>query len=169
MSKEKRSSNNKTKRTATQQRDIHKGVGGRRIEKAPGAGGGGYLDICKKSGAAFHVAGDGDPRLQELMEMGLGALWIRVAHCIGVDRFLTVWEILDEENSNAPPGLRDQVRLRVPLFSRFMRYQRNKLILSLEGEGLPPSEIQRVIKRELCEEVTTRHISRIIEKHKIKP
>jgi hypothetical protein len=141
------------------------GVGGRQGDPRPGSGGGGYLDICSNSESDV-LAVDADPRFRELEEMGLGSIWLRAAKAVGIDNFLRLWVILDEKNMQVPPGLRDQARIRVPMFSRYERYQRNKLIASL-SDNHNPAEIQKIIKKNLGEKVTTTHISRIIKKNKV--
>jgi len=141
------------------------GVGGRHRDRGTPTGGGGYLDICSESETAFMEMRD-DPRLRELADMGLGSMWLRVADAVGVDNFMRVWLILDEKNMEVPPGLRDQARIRIPLFSRYLRFQRNKLITSLSADH-SPVEIQKIIKASLCEDVSTTHISRIIKKNKV--
>lgn len=141
------------------------GVGGRHEDRATPAGGGGYLDVCSKTDSAFQATAD-DPRIRELADMGLGSTWLRVAGAVGIENFMRVWLILDERNMEVPPGLRDQARIRVPLFSRYLRFQRNKLIISLSADH-SPTEIQKIIKVKLCEDVSTTHISRIIKKNKV--
>ena len=141
------------------------GVGGRQEDPALPRGGGGYLDICIKNAAA--VQQKNDPRLKELETMRLGPLWLQLANTIGYDAFLVAWSILDGNNYKVPPKLRSQNRVRIPRFSMFMRYQRNRLILSLADEQKTPSEIQLIIKKKLREEITTIHISRIIKKYRV--
>lgn len=139
-------------------------VGGRQRQAGLPEQGGGYLDICssrsfKKKRARVARR---DPRLDELRELGLGYRWLRIAERIGVDLFLEVWEILDEENAELPAGEREPTRVRIPLFAGWRRLQRNRYIRALAGRGHRPAEIRRILIRETCERLTERHISRII-------
>ncbi len=142
------------------------GVGGRQKETHTPLTGGGYLDICTEIDS--RIEKNVDPRLDELCDMGLGQLWIHIAKHIGVDAFLFVWQVLDKKNISAPPGCYDKARIRVPQFSRYIHYQRNKVIVALSNEGLSTKEIQKRIKTDLCEDITVRHIQRIIKRCKIK-
>jgi len=138
------------------------GVGGRHTHPPTPTEGGGYLDVCTKNDAAPLA----DPRLAELAEVGLSSIWIRIAASIGVDQFLVVWQILDEVNLEGEQ--RDRVRIRVPLFAKFKRLQRIKLILAYAQAEMPHPDIKKMIKAELGEELTLTHIQRIINKYKIK-
>ena len=137
------------------------GVGGRHRNPPPPPEGGGYLDVYTKNGEPLLI----DPRLGELAEAGLSTLWLRVASVVGVDQFLVIWRLLDEVNAGAE--VRDAVRLRVPLFSNYEKMQRNKLILAYQQAGQPPEEIQKKLKVDLCEDISLRHIKRVIKKYKI--
>lgn len=135
------------------------GVGARHGHPAPQAGGGGYQGTRGVSKFANFAFGDRDPRIDELRTMGLQARWIRIAEAIGVDAFLAMWRILD-----ADPSVRtDKGDLEVTLrpYSSYLRFQRNRYIESLVGQGLGPREIQEAVKRELCEVISLRHISRL--------
>lgn len=136
-------------------------VGGRQQGRPVPGEGGGYLDVCISSGSRLKKS-ERDPRLDELEQIGLDVRWLRIAHVVGVDRFLEIWQILDEENIDLPPGERDPTRIRVPLFAGWMRLQRNKLVQALAEEGHRPPEIRRQIQRTLCESLSERHITRII-------
>lgn len=137
------------------------GVGGRQPARTSSARGGGYLDICSSRNSRLRKSAR-DPRLEELAQIGLDARWLRIADVVGVDQFLEVWQILDEENIDLPPGEREPTRIRVPLFAGWMRLQRNKLVQALADEGRRPPEIRRIIRRTLCESLSERHITRII-------
>ena len=137
------------------------GVGGRQGYTPPLAGGGGYQDIC--SVLNFDPTTEPkkrDPRLEELRQMGLQRMWLDVAEEIGVDALLKMWRILDQDKSS----IGDDGRLLVPLrsYSTYIRYQRNRYIESLAGMGMKPREIQQKLNAQLCEQISIRHISRLI-------
>lgn len=134
------------------------GVGGRHTGTPRPTEGGGYLDIYTKSRAP-------DPRLAELLEMGLSKQWLRVAERIGVDAFLATWQILDEFNND---GYQNKRRLRVPLYSRYWRYQRNKVVYALSDAGLSIDEIKARARSDLGEELSKSHISILIKRRKNK-
>lgn len=160
MNDERRSRTDGMTGARTQGQDHGQGVGGRHRERPPAPGGGGYLDVYIKTGAA-------DPRLLELAEMNLSSKWIQIAAAIGVDAFLVVWRILDDSQSNsAQTGY--ATRLRVPLFSQYMKYQRNKVIHALSGAGMSSNEIKEKIKKDLCEDLHRVHIAKIARKNKNK-
>ena len=102
-----------------------------------------------------------DPRLDELNQMGLQRVWLVIAERIGVDNMLVMWRILDSD----PSSIGDDGRLLVPIrsYSTFLRYQRNRYIESLNSLGLKPIEIQKKLKDQLCEQISIRHISRLIQ------
>lgn len=139
------------------------GVGGRQGQAHPPPGGGGSPDNCTN----FELAIGGqkkigaDPRLDELRDMGMRPRWIQIAEQIGVDAFLVLWRLLDENPPNMPGST---VYVSMPRFTRFLRYQRNRFIEAMVQEGLQTAEIQRRVRRELCEDISVRHIDRISEK-----
>jgi len=152
----------------------HQGVGGRQQgEGAPGTGGG-YQDIYNQSNAplgALKKSRGGpeiDPRISELREMGLSHRWIEVAEAIGVEAFLRMWSILDRDNLRSPSE-RECIRVWIPQMRRYFRYQRNKLIQSLTCDQVPKIEIQRIIKAELGEHISIRHIDRIASRGRSQP
>ena len=137
------------------------GVGGRHKQSQPTSEVGRYLDICKISDFAFTATiRKIDPRLETLRDMGIGSTWLRIAEVVGYEAFMGIWMILGEE--------KDYVRVRMPAYSKYLRYQRNQLIKKLSGEGLRSDQIKKYIKRNLCEDVSIRHIDRICFKSKIK-
>ncbi|MFZ5621134.1 MAG: hypothetical protein ACOY5W_08955 [Pseudomonadota bacterium] len=140
------------------------GVGGRQAQGRTAAGGGGSPDNCSD----FEIHGRGqknrgatDPRLDELREMGMRPRWIHIAEQIGVDAFLVLWRLLDENPPNMPGTT---VYVSMPRFTRYLRYQRNRFVEVLVQEGLSARDIQRQVRRELCEDISIRHIDRISEK-----
>lgn len=105
-------------------------------------------------------AGDGpDPRLAELRLIGLPHLWLRVAALIGYDAFVTLWR-----RWSANPALRSYrnlIELRMPLIRVFERYQRNRYIETLVAAGLKPSQIYTMLRTELGENMSFRHLNRL--------
>ena len=135
------------------------GVGARHKQTVPDITIGGYLDICSISDSAFTAKiRKIDPRLQQLREMGIGKTWLRVADVVGFEAFMGIWMILGEDES---------IRIRIPPYSKFRRYQRNQLIKDLSEKGLRCDQIKKFIKKQLCEDVSIRHIDRICAKGKI--
>jgi len=128
-------------------------VGGRRRRSAAPGGGGGYLNGCTPSGVRQ------DLRLRELAEIGLSATWLSVAQLLGYDQFVAMWRLL-----SADPALRNddgQIELRLRPFRAFERYQRNRYIATLVQSGIRPSEIHQMVKADLGESLSHRHIKRL--------
>ena len=130
------------------------GVGGRQSVGLGRRRGGGYLDSCNPPKFA------GDPRLGELRAMGLAPVWLHVAETIGHEAFIAMWRIVDAE----PTFRRDSDNLMMLLrpFRSYLRFQRNRYIESLHAQGRSLSEIQELVKRNLCEEIGLRHIRRLV-------
>jgi len=139
------------------------GVGGRQGQGHPPAGGGGSSDNCTNFEVALGAKKNraADPRLGELREMGMHPRWIRIAEEIGIDAFLAVWRLLDENPPNMPGST---VYVSMPRFTRFLRYQRNRFIEAMVVAGAGSTDIKKRLKAELCEEVSVRHIDRISKK-----
>jgi hypothetical protein len=139
--------------TRTANRSHPHRVGGRQGTKAVRRGGGGYLD--GRTSAELRA----DPRLRELAEIGLSATWLGLAQLLGYDQFVAVWRQL-----SADPALRnddDQIELRLRPFRSYERYQRNRYIDTLVASGLRPSEIHAMVRSELGEDLSYRHIKRL--------
>lgn len=147
---------------------VSQGVGGRHKGEGPPVGGGEYLDVCAKT--ADPLKGPKkfarDPRLNELREMGLAGHWVDIAESIGVDNFVTVWQILDQADHIEDVG--SGLRVWVPRYKLFLRYQRNRLIQSLAQSGESVKKIRAIIKKNINESLTSRHIGRIIAAGKVK-
>lgn len=153
MSKHRKRSSNHRTSPGTPARQA--GVGGRQPDPGLPGRGGGYLDVCTSpvSGSA-----EPDPRLAELREIGIRRTWLRVARVVGFERFLQLWRILSED-----PQVQDERgRVYVPSITQYFRYQRNRLILSLAQENRGPDEIQRIVAEQLREQVSEKHIQRIV-------
>lgn len=91
--------------------------------------------------------------------MGLPAAQLRIARAIGVDAFLTVWRMLDEE----PAYRTDKGDLQVTMrpFRSYLRYQRNRFIEALFAQGLDREQIRERVRLELCETLSKSHINRL--------
>jgi len=129
-------------------------VGGRQGVAAPAAPGGGYQDICT-------VTESGVPRelsLDELRRMGLAEMWLEVSELVGPDRFVRIWECIDRHASEDYGNL----RIRIPRFRRFLRYQRNRYIQTLARSGCSAPEIQRRLERELGESLHVEHVRKLV-------
>lgn len=127
-------------------------------------GGGGYQDVCtvlefEKKPPARKKNAAADPRLDELRRMGLPRVWLQVAEAIGVDAFLATWRILDAD----PATWHNETILRVRLrpYRSYLRYQRNRYIEALTAQGLKPDEIRQRLRKQLGEDVSHRHITRL--------
>ncbi|MFN2309672.1 MAG: hypothetical protein ABR553_08035 [Gammaproteobacteria bacterium] len=93
--------------------------------------------------------------------MGMHPRWLRIAEEIGIDAFLSMWRLLDENPPNMPGST---VYVSMPRFTRFLRYQRNRFIEALVVAGVGSPEIKKRVAVELCEDVSVRHIDRISAK-----
>lgn len=123
--------------------------------------GGGYQDVCTKTGARIRApapAPAADPRLAELRRVGLPQPWPRVAAVIGFDAFMTLWQALATVDV---AGSRDRVVM--PKLSTYMRYQRNQLMRSLAAEGLDLDAIRQHLTTITSDVPTTSHIRRILD------
>lgn len=142
------------------------GVGGRQADTHPLSGGGGYQDICIESVFSKKILKKSeDPRINELREIGLGHKWLQMAEAIGFDNFMTVWSILDEENINNGGVTCERIRMWVPAFKRYLRYQRNRYIIARASDNdARPEKIQKEINKLLGEQLSLAHIKRIMDK-----
>ncbi len=143
------------------------GVGGRHSPASPSPQGGGYQVVYTDSDAAVRAAAD--QRMNELREIGLSRVWLDVAEAIGIDAFLDVWQILDRENLGMGAERRELVRLYIPHFSTFLKFQRNRYIQTLAQQGAQAREISALIWHELREKISVRHVARLIARAKIRP
>lgn len=160
--KEKRSSAAGSVSRCPATQDMFGGVGGRQASPHPSRGGGGYQNKCTVLNFDPQAAEKKrDPRLEELREMGLQRIWLEVAEKIGVDAFLAVWRILDADQTS----IDNYGRLMVPIraYSTYLRYQRNRYVEALSALGHTPPEIRKMLKAQLCEEISIRHISRLVQ------
>lgn len=113
---------------------------------------------CKAGPKRAHDGGH-DQRLHELVSIGLSASWLAVARLVGYDDFMRLWR-----GWSALPELRtrfNRIELRLRNVRAFDRYQRNRYIETLVAAGLKPSEIHKMLKTELGENLTLRHLKRL--------
>ena len=132
------------------------GVGARHKETKIPVGVVGYLDNYTKSDFSEKSFFD-DPRISELREMGLSRHWVDIAESIGFDSFITVWQKLSDHDD----ARSSKCTIYVPKFAGWLKYQRNRVIISLRSSGKGYTEIQEIIKSELGETVSIAHIKRI--------
>jgi len=134
-------------------------VGGRQSPLRLPFPGGGYQDVCTVSaagvGAPAGARAAEDPRIRELRDVGLPRIWIRVARTIGFDAFVAMWLVLMQDGH-----VDDRCRVVVPNYTRYLRFQRNRLIRQLVGEGFGVDEIQVAVKAATGETVSESHIRR---------
>jgi len=159
---EKRNSEQGTDQASGGDGALPQGVGGRQDEPPPPAGGGGYQDIC---GVFKFRPGDApkkrDPRLDELIAMGMPRTWLQVAEAIGVDAFLQMWRILDADESLHEDNM---VQAHLRPYRSYLRFQRNRYIETLAALRVPTSTIRDMLKRQLGEEISERHIFNLANK-----
>ena len=138
----------------TPHQGVHQaGVGGRRRPGQVRRGGGGYLN--GRTPAELRA----DPRLRELAEIGLASHWLAVASIVGYDAFIAIWRLLSED-----PALRNddsQIELCLRPFRSYEKYQRNRYIDTLVMAGLKPSLILDMVRTDLGEQLSHRHIRRL--------
>lgn len=141
---------------------VGQGVGDRQGGARPGRRGGGYLNECTPSELWE------DAKFRELSDMGLPAFWLRVAREIGLDNFLTLWRMLDKEDSMRSDS-DGMVQVQIRPFASYERYQRNRFIESLAAIGLSTQQIRQRVCVELGEELSDRHILRLAARRKVRP
>lgn len=143
---------------------LPQGVGGRQGNPPPPPGGGGYLDTCgffKFRPAAPGAEKKRDPRLDEMVAMGLPRTWLQVAEAIGVDAFLAMWRILDADESLHEDNM---VKAHLRPYRSYLRFQRNRYIETLAALKVPCATIRDMLKRQLGEEISERHIFNLANK-----
>lgn len=136
------------------------GVGGRQRHRPAQGGVGGYPGVCSLAELRQDI------RLRELAEIGLSATWLGVARILGYEAFVAMWRQL-----SADPALRnddDQIELRLRPFRSYERYQRNRYIDTLVAAGLKPQQIRELVRVELGERLSHRHINRLTSAAKVR-
>lgn len=106
--------------------------------------------------------------LDELDAMGLSRVMLQVAHAIGFDNFMAMWRILDasyESMADNDSG----IYIRLQRLNAYKRYQRNRFIEAMAAMGLSHPEITSAVKRDLGENVSDRHIWRLMAGGRVKP
>lgn len=128
--------------------------------------GGGYLNtyrFCEFEKAVSHKKRT-DPRLQTLRAIGLNKTLLEIADAIGVDNFLTMWEMLDSENQLRTDS--GGLAIKIRSFRSYKRYLRNRHLFLMHqncqasgmkklsarareslGESIDPSHIYRILMR----------------------
>lgn len=138
--------------------DQAQGVGGRQRDLFASGGGGGYLNECTDSKVLEGA------KIRELFDMGLPAIWIRVAEAIGYDNFLQMWRILDtaaELREIRRSENESMIEVQLRRYSSFKRFQRNRWVEELARNHLPPAVIQKAVKDRLGEKLDRSHIRKL--------
>ena len=145
-------------------------VGARHRHTHTPGGGGGYLSTCTKSDFFKNdFEKKCDPRIQELREIGLGKKWLVIAEAIGFDAFMAMWRILDADEYEDSMVSSEGIRVRVPLFRRYLKFQRNRYILFCVSQGeKSAANLQKEIKKQLGESLSITHILRLMKKGNIR-
>lgn len=134
------------------------GVGARQSSRRVPGRGGGYLPA--RTPSKFRADPRLDPRLDEFRTMGLQAGLLRIAETIGHDAFLAMWRLIDMEPAFRTDKGDLEVRLRP--FRSYLRFQRNRYIETLYAQGKSLAEIRELVKLNLCEHISARHIRRLV-------
>lgn len=137
-------------------------VGGRQGKGPRSARGGGYLKICGPQNFRIQNDPPPDPRFSELEKIGIGGAWLRLARRVGFDTFLEIWRQISEDEATRHDGGRRMPKLRE--FDAYLRYQRNLYISSLADLGLDPTQVQRVIRQNLRESLSIKHVQELMKK-----
>lgn len=136
---------------------LQQGVGGRQADLPLRPGGGRYQDICTVLSFCVGAGTEKkrDPRLDELYTMGLPRINLQVAEAIGFDAFMKLWRILDADESIHKDRM---IEFPIRPYRSYLRFQRNRYIETLAALGVPSSVIREMLKRQLGEEISERHI-----------
>lgn len=142
--------------------DDTQGVGARQPDAHDPGRGGGYLDECITPQVWADV------KLRELADMGLPRVFLDIAQAIGYDNFLTMWKILDADYDRRDNTDGRMIEIELRRFRSFRRYQRNRFI-----EALAPfmgcDAIRTKVLAELGEDLTLRHVRKLVKKRRIAP
>ncbi len=137
------------------------GVGARQGDLFTAEGGGGDLNECTTSKLLEGA------KIRELADMGLPAIWIRIAEAIGYDHFLDMWRILDtaaELREIRRSENESMIEVQLRRYSSFRRFQRNRWVEELARARLPPAVIQKAVKDRLGEKLDRSHIRKIAKR-----
>jgi hypothetical protein len=107
-----------------------------------------------------HLAGSPDPRMRELVEMGMPGHWLAVARIVGYDAFVQMWRYLSSLDR-----LREDMITTLTLrnFRTYEKYQRNRYIETLARSGLRPAQIRQAIKADLDETLSLDRVEAIVK------
>lgn len=123
-------------------------------------------NACLAAPAPKRQAGR-DPRIAELIDIGLSQVWIDVAHLVGYDDFVALWRWWSADP--ALRGSRNRIELRLRTVRSFEKYQRNRYIETLVAAGLKPSQIYTMLQTHLGEKLSYRHLKRLTTAAKVRP
>lgn len=135
------------------------GVGGRQAARARSVGGGGYPENCGFSNFQIADVVSDDSRFDELVKIGLGGPWLRLARRVGFDNFLAVWRAICEDDCTLHDGGRRMPKLRE--FRAYERFQRNEYIRGLAAAGVDPKDIRRLVEKNAGERLSIKIIQGI--------
>lgn len=133
------------------------GVGGRHSSPPTCRVGGGYPDICTKKKREVK-----DFQMADLHALRLQRHWLEIAVLIGVENFIAMWRVLCQEVDSRG----DSQRIYIPRFSKYLRLQRNRVIMTLRSEGKKPKTIRKEYKAVTGQDVSIAHIWKIINQGK---
>lgn len=150
---EKRSTKPKYQHTRIQTVAPAEGVGARQEQCRPVSQGGGYLNNCTASELL-------PAQFSDLKVMGISHTWLRVARAIGVEPFLDVWRILGQAHDQGAE-LYSSIRVTVPKYERFLRYQRDAVIRRLANNGCTPAVIHQRLRAEMGIQISLRTVQRV--------
>lgn len=141
-------------------------VGGRHKDPHPPRGGGGYLDNCSDSGLAVRpfqkiFQKKIEITIDDLIKIGLSGKWLEIAEKVGAEKWLEIWQILDRENINQPSCSRDAMRLKVPAYSKLMKFKRNRYIARMLKHGCNIRQIHHLLEIENIEPISILMIKKI--------
>jgi hypothetical protein len=99
--------------------------------------------------------------LDELEAMGLSRVMLQVAHAVGFDQFMEAWRILDGAHEALAEN-ESGIYVRLPRLAAYRRYQRNRFIEAMVAIGKSHPEIKAAVNGQLHEDVSDRHIWRLM-------
>ena len=133
-------------------------VGGRHQDPHPPQEGGGYPDICNDLNSVDNLPKKNflrkiNPTIKDFKSIGLSGKWLDIVALVGPEKWIELWKILDRENINQPAAMRDAQRLRVPAFSKYIKFVRNCYIEDLTRQGHDAAGIHKILGKEFPDEV----------------
>lgn len=147
------------------------GVGARHGDPTDPAPGGEYPNNCNLQNfsnpapAPDNKKNSRDPRFDDLVRIGIPAVWMRIAERVGFDAWLDIWRMISSDDSVRHDGGARLPKLRY--YSAYSRFQRNRYIQALDAQGVPPQLIQEAVYRNLGEELDITNITRISRRVRI--